>query len=234
MAATVWTAINGVLILVAIFIASKEAAARWPRIGSEANIILPWIIAAIATCLAADKIHGIFTLGQTDCLMLLGFACVLRWMERKPLLAGLTVGASANIKYLTLICVPYFLVKRNYKAAIAALVSFVFFLVLPVPEIGFEKLGRYLASSVGGLGRIMFDTHQTVSIFQVTWFRSISLTSGNFSSYPVERTSGSCRGHSRSHAFQRRHDCNYSCRPTAAVFRFSNHGEQKLVFCRTR
>ena len=187
MAATVWTAINGLLILVAIFIASKEAAARWPRIGGEVNIILPWIIAAIATCLAADKIHGIFTLGQTDCLMLLGFACVLRWMERKPLLAGLTVGASANIKYLTLICVPYFLVKRNYKAAIAAIVAFVFFLVLPVPEIGFEKLGRYLASSVGGLGRLMFDTQQSVSIFQVTWYRSISLTSGI---YRLTRSSG--------------------------------------------
>src|SRR6476619_5686421 len=88
MAATVWTAINGVLILVAIFVASKEAAVRWPRTGSELNIILPWIIAAVATCLAADKIHGILTLGQTDCLMLLGFACALRWMERKPLLAG--------------------------------------------------------------------------------------------------------------------------------------------------
>ena len=68
------------------------------------------------------------------------------------------MGASANIKYLTLICVPYFLVKRNYKAAVASIVAFVFFLVLPAPEIGFEKLGRYLASSVGGLGRFMFDT----------------------------------------------------------------------------
>jgi len=71
-----------------------------------------------------DKIRGTFALGQTDCLMLLGFACVLRWMERKPLLAGLAVGASANVKYLTLICVPYFLVKRNFKAAFAAILAF--------------------------------------------------------------------------------------------------------------
>jgi Glycosyltransferase family 87 len=180
MAAIVWTAINGLLIFTATFIASKEAAVRWPRVGSEVNAVLPWTIAAIATCLAADKIHGLFTLGQTDCLMLLGFACVIRWMEREPLLSGLAVGASANIKYLTLICVPYFLAKRNYKAAIAAIVTFVFLLFLPALEIGFEKIGKYLASSVGGLDRLMSNTRQPVNIFQVTWDRSISLTSSIF------------------------------------------------------
>ena len=56
---------------------------------------------------------------------------------------------------------------------------FFFFLFFRSQKLASE-LGRYLASSVGGLGRIMFDTHQTVSIFQVTWFRSISLTSAIF------------------------------------------------------
>ena len=60
----------------------------------------------------ADKIHIVFTQGQTDFVMLLGFACVLRWMERRPWLAGLAIGFIANIKYVSLIFVPYFLTRE--------------------------------------------------------------------------------------------------------------------------
>jgi|tagenome__1003787_1003787.scaffolds.fasta_scaffold20945964_3 hypothetical protein len=179
-AATIWTAINAALIFIAILIASRQAAARWPRLADEADVSLPWIIAAAVTCLMVDKIRGTLALGQTDCLMLLGFACVLRWMERRPMLAGLAVGASANVKYLTLICVPYFLVKRNYKAAFAAILAFLCFLLLPGIEVGYEKLVYYLASSVGGLTRLIATTPAAIHVFNVTWDRSISLTSSVF------------------------------------------------------
>lgn len=179
-AATVWTAISAALILIATLIASREAAARWPRLADEGDVSLPWVIATAVTCLMVDKIRGTFALGQTDCLTLLGFTCVLRWMERKPVLAGLAVGASANVKYLTLICVPYFLVKRNYKAAFAAILAFLCFLLLPGIEIGYEKLGNYLASSVGGLRRLIATAPAPIHVFHVTWDRSISLTSSVF------------------------------------------------------
>jgi hypothetical protein len=179
-AAMLWTAISAALILTAILIASREAAARWPRLADESDISLPWVIATAVTCLMVDKIRGTLALGQTDCLMLLGFACVLRWMERRPVLAGLAVGASANVAYLTLICVPYFLIKRNYKAAFAAILAFLCFLLLPGIEVGYEKLGYYLASSVGGLRRLIATAPAPIHVFHVTWDRSISLTSSVF------------------------------------------------------
>ena len=179
-AATFWSAISAGLILVAISIASREAAARWPRLTDERDVSLPWVIAAAVTCLMVDKIRGTLALGQTDCLMLLAFSCVLRWMERRPMLAGLAVGASANVKYLTLICVPYFLVKRNYKAAFAAILTFLCFLLLPGIEVGYEKLSYYLASSIGGLRRLIATAPAPIHVFHVTWDRSISLTSSVF------------------------------------------------------
>lgn len=180
MAATVWTIINCALIFAATSLASKEAVSRWLTVNSETYPHLSAMIAAIATCLAADKIHATLVLGQTDSLMLLAFACVLRWMDRKPILAGLAIGFSANVKYLTLICVPYFLFKRKYKAAISAIVAFAFFLFIPVVEIGSQNIAKYLASSIGGLGRLVTNTQRPVNIFQVTWDRSISLTSAVF------------------------------------------------------
>jgi len=179
-AAIVWTAISGTLIFFAICIAAKEAAARWSPINRPQGGLFQGPIAAGATLLSLDKIHATLTLGQTDGIMLLAFACVLRWMVRAPYLAGLAVGASANIKYLSLIYVPFFLLKRNGKAAFAAVASFAFFLVLPGFQIGFARVIEYAVNSLGGLGRLWDNYQQPTLILSVTWDRSISLTSAVF------------------------------------------------------
>ena len=119
-AAIIWIVLSGVFVFAATLIAASEAARCWLRAGAQNDPSTPWLIAAIATILVADKIHASFILGQTDCLMLLGFACTLSWMQRKPLLAGAIVGATASIKYLSLIFVPYFLIKKNFRAAFAS------------------------------------------------------------------------------------------------------------------
>jgi hypothetical protein len=163
---------------------SKEMAERWRPVNVKTDVSLPWLIAAIALILSFDKIHTDFRLGQTDCLMLLGFACVLRWMDRKPWLAGLAVGAAANIKYLSLIYVPYFIIKRNYRAAAASVVSFIFFIMLPGAEIGFRRAGAYVASAFGALAKLMNLIPRVpghgVKIFPVSWDRSVSFTSAIF------------------------------------------------------
>jgi hypothetical protein len=112
-AAIIWLVFNVFLTFTATLIASKEAAARWRLRESGEDLSMMWLIAALATVLTADKIRSIFGLGQTDCLMLLGFTLVRRWMDRKPACAGIAAGAAANLKYLTLVFVPYFLIKAK-------------------------------------------------------------------------------------------------------------------------
>lgn len=180
-AATLWAVLSGGALLAALLIAAQEAAKRWlPEEESFAS--LRWVIAAAAMLLLADKMHAMFTLGQTDSLMLLGFACAFRWLNPRPLLAGLTIGAAANIKYLSLICVPYFILKRNVRAAAAALLGFMFFLALPLPEIGLPKLGGYTAIAFGGLARMMGFAvpNAGAKVLKVDWEKSLSWTSAAF------------------------------------------------------
>jgi len=181
-AATTWIVFSGVFVFAAALIASRQAAGCWLGTGAENDASIPWLIAAIATLLIADKIHASFILGQTDCLMLLGFACILRWMQRKPLLAGAIVGATASIKYLSLIFVPYFLIKKNFRAALWSVVAFVFFMTLPVVQIGFARAGRYTAIEFRGLGRMMgiIEAPKTAKILRVGMDRSVSITSSMF------------------------------------------------------
>jgi len=102
-AAIVWIIINASLMFGAALIAAQEGAARWHRSNASIDPSMPWAIAAVASILVADKIDTILILGQTEGIMLLGFACTLRWMDRRPLLAGAVVGLTASIKYVSLI-----------------------------------------------------------------------------------------------------------------------------------
>jgi hypothetical protein len=113
--------------------------------------------------------------------MLLGFACALRWMGRKPWLAGLAVGAAANVKYLSLIFIPYFLIKRNYSAAAASITWFVVFMLLPAAEVGIAAATRFVASSIGALVKManatpLLSTSQA-QVPRIVWDRSVSIAS---------------------------------------------------------
>ena len=179
-AALTWLGFNLVLTALAIFTAGKEIARRWSWPPNDSAV--PWMIGTFAVLFVIDKIRSIFLLGQIDCFMLLGFVLGLRWMERKPVWAGLAAGAAANVKYLTLIFVPYFLVKRNYRAAFAALLSFAFFMLLPAVQIGLGRAFTYAGTALAGIGKLA-GLHFDVApgkMPDITWERSVSITSALF------------------------------------------------------
>ncbi|MDQ2866942.1 MAG: DUF2029 domain-containing protein [Verrucomicrobiota bacterium] len=178
-AAVVWVLLNVLLIVVSVLLVARVVRhAMLPELPQLSVSALT----ASALLLHADKIRALLSLGQTDGLMLLAFALVLVCMKKRPLLAGLAIGASANIKYVSAIFVPYFLWKRNFRAAISAMVSFVVFLFLPAVELGMQRTWEYARASLGGLAKLvgLSTTTQGPDIFEITWDRSVSLTSTFF------------------------------------------------------
>lgn len=180
-ASIVWVVLSAFIFFGASLLTSKEITKRWCAAGERVDVSLPWVIATIVLLLSYDKIHTDLRLGQTDCLMLLGFACVLRWMDRRPWLAGLAVGATANIKYFGLIFVPYFIIKRNYRAAVASVGSFFLFIMLPSVEVGFSLAWTYVVKGLGGLEKLIHIKPSVeghgLQIEPASWDRSISFTS---------------------------------------------------------
>ncbi len=180
-AVIIWLVASAIAVLCAAVIAAKEIAAHWLTRDGVLAPHLPWAIAAAATLLTTDKLHKMFGLGQSDAFVLLGFALVLRWMNRRSWLAGAIVGAVANIKYLSVIFVPYFLVKRNYRAAFGAVISFVFLLALPALQVGARRGLDYATAAFGGLGHMIgLGSVHRLKILDVTWDRSLSITSTLF------------------------------------------------------
>jgi len=186
-AAIVWLALSASIIFAASLIAARKVTESWRLWQKEIDSSIPWLISATALLLSFAKIRSDFTLGQTDCLIIVGLVGVLWWMDRRPALAGIAAGATANIKYLALIFVPYFLIKRNYRAAIASIVSFLFFFTLPALEVGLRSIKTYAIDALAVLNRVA-GVRELISLTatgrsdkpivnSVTWDHSVSLTS---------------------------------------------------------
>jgi hypothetical protein len=186
-AAILWLGLSAGIIFAGSLIAARKVTESW-RLGQrETDPSISWLISATALLLSFEKIRSDFTLGQTDCFIIIGLVGVLCWMDRRPALAGITAGATANVKYLALIFVPYFLIKRNYRAAIASIVSFLFFFTLPALEVGPRSIKTYAIDAVAVLNRVTgvpeligltaSGRSDKPVVNSVTWDHSVSLTS---------------------------------------------------------
>jgi hypothetical protein len=189
-AAIVWLILSASIIFGGSFIAARKVADSWQPSQKGTDPSIAWLISAVALLLSFEKIRSDFTLGQTDCLMMIGLVWVLWWMDRRPWLGGMAVGATANIKYLALIFVPYFVIKRNYRAATASIVSFLLFFMLPAVEVGLRLIKTYAINAIAVLARVV-DTPALIDLTapgrsdkpvvnSVTWDHSVSLTSSIF------------------------------------------------------
>jgi hypothetical protein len=186
-AANVWLVLSAALIFVALLIAARKVTESWRLSPRETNPSIPWLISAMALLLSFAKVRSDFYLGQTDCLIIIGLAGVFWWMDRRPLLTGVAVGATANIKYLALIFVPYFLIKRNYRAAIASIFSFLLFFALSAVEVGLRAMKIYAVNAIAVLTKVVGGTElmnlaatgrsQKPVVNSAAWNNSVSLTS---------------------------------------------------------
>lgn len=171
-----WALANGLLIAGVIGIAFRDAVRRF-QVPSDRVTFLG--SALLALLLTLDQVRWELEMGQSDTLVLLGFTLGLYWLDRRPMLAGIALGLAANIKYQSLIVLPYLLVRRRFRAAGAAAISTVGWALLPALVTGWQTNLRYLGTALGRLGWIVgipgasADAH----MHPATWINSISITS---------------------------------------------------------
>ncbi len=183
--AIAWLTLTAIMILAATIITSRKMAATWHLLPPDADRSIPWLVSAGALLLSFAKIRSDFILGQIDCLILLGLVLIFYWVDSRPRFAAIAVGATANVKYLALIFVPYFLIKRNYRAAIASIGWFAFFFTLPALEVGSRLIGHYAMNAVAVLAKVIGGrslVHVALGgegpvVNSVAWTNSVSLSS---------------------------------------------------------
>ena len=135
------------LLLASRAVLDRFDAPRWPSL---------WLGVAVLALLAdVDKVHNELQMFQTNALQLALFALSLYWLDRRPRLAGVPLGAILNIKYLSLAMVPWLLLRRRWATAASTVASGVAFALLPALIVGWQKNLHYLAVAYGGLGTMV-------------------------------------------------------------------------------
>jgi hypothetical protein len=174
-AAVVMLAINCILAATAIRLAAGELVDRF---GLSPTAILIWSVALLGAVLDIDKIRNELQMLQTNALMLLMFVLALRWLDRRPILAGIALGLVFNIKYLSLAMVPYLIVRRRWKSLAAFGTSAAGFAFLPAIVDGWQANLRSLHVAFGGLLHMVgAGAGEQANVEDITALFSSSITS---------------------------------------------------------
>jgi hypothetical protein len=173
-AAALWILGMGALIPLTAWLASAEFARRLrlsiPTLGIAAA-------AGLAVLLVADKLRRELVEGNCNLLIILAGVLALRWLTRRPWLAGAAIGLAINIKYLPLVFLPYLLLRGRFKAFAGAVLGAICFALLPAVTFGWQTNLGYLRSALGGLGNMGGPGHSQAAIKPLAWDKSLSIPS---------------------------------------------------------
>ncbi len=176
----VWLGIDAIVLGAGVVILAKELARRLEIPGGWHTVLIACMISL--ACLL-DKVMGQFKLQQTDGIMLLAMALSLKWLDKRPILAGIVLGLAGNIKYLSLIPLPWFVVRKRWSALVSTILSFVGFLFLPAITRGWDRNMQDLNVAFAGLVEafgVNVDHLTRATSHPITWERSVSVTSTAF------------------------------------------------------
>ncbi len=172
-----WFGVNATVIAAAFVVAARTLLRRFgvqPRAPAVVCVVAGGLVPAF------DQMRWQLEQGQTDGLLLLAFAVGLHWLDRRPLLAGLAAGLASNVKYLSLIVLPFAFVRRRVRLCIGVLAGAAAGLLLPATVFGWERNAEFVRTSLGRLVHVVDagpDLKNTggVNVHSLTWELNISL-----------------------------------------------------------
>ncbi len=176
-AARIFGIFNAAALWFCIFFGAREAVRAFtaPR-----DRLIEIEVALIGLLLSLDKARSVINGGQTDFLVLLPLVLALAWNGSRPVVSGIALGFAANIKYTTLVLLPYLAWRRQWRACGSMIVSTVAFALAPALVCGWGRNLEHWRASLAGLGRLLGaePSAQTAAPFgSVTFEHSISISS---------------------------------------------------------
>lgn len=178
-ACLVWIVVNFSLIIVALLAGSRALALSFQI---TLNRWQTMIVCLLAILLTREQIHRELIQGQSDAVVLAGFALALLWIERKPMIAGALLGFIALIKYQAIFFLPFLLFRGRWKVVIALIIGALVAALLPALAVGWDRNLEYLAIAYRGVTHmdrvIPLSVHYAAQVPEIAWAPNISITSG--------------------------------------------------------
>jgi hypothetical protein len=174
-----WGVINVLLTVCILWIAVKTIArafkiefTSWEAVGA----------CSLAILLSYDQVRWEILQGQCDTLTLLGITLALYWVDRKPVLAGLLLGAAINVKYQALFILPLLIFKGRWRVLTGLVVGTVFCAGIPALIVGWKTNIFYLETALRGIFGMTDPQAGPIGIVaqvpRINWNSNITITSG--------------------------------------------------------
>ena len=176
-AAAVWTVVNVILLFGCLWGGGRLLITRF---GARLDSATLPVLMVVSMLVFIARIESELDQGQVDFLVLLGVIGALALLRRHPFLAGCLLGFVANIKYQTVIFLPYFALRGWWNAAFGLVLAAVAVALSGSLVLGWELNLDYLSrsfSSLGGLIGLPPGEGPQPFIYPMDWQDSISLTS---------------------------------------------------------
>ena len=176
-AAQIMLVLTAAMLLASLLIASRSMLERLSIVSPGAVLAAAFVV----SILNENELRAVMTMLETDSLMLLMFTLALWWLDRRPVLSGAALALAFNIKYLSIVALPYLILRRRWRAAGSMIVGSVFFALLPALLLGWQENLRCLGVAFGGLLRwvgISSPGARNISVHDIGDMLSVSITSG--------------------------------------------------------
>ena len=176
-AGAIWVVINLGLLLACLWLGGRLFLDRF---NARLDVATMPVLLLLSVIYFQPRIDAEFDQGQVDFLVLLGIFGGLAVVHRFPFLAGVILGLVANIKYQTVIFLPYFMIRGWWTGAVGFVSGAIAFALSGALVIGWATNLEYLKRAFAGLGSLLGLPEAEGPkpfIFPMDWSESISFTS---------------------------------------------------------
>ncbi len=177
-AGAAWSGINALLIAACIYIAVRESVVR---LGMKVTPNLLVGVAFLVALVFIDKIRSEIRIGQSDAFVMIWMMLGLMWITKRPILAGIMLGGSVNVKLQGLVFLPWLIVRGRMKNLVGFVIGTVFFAMAGSLIWGLDRNMEYLGTVLGWVGGLIgVDGPAAVAqsgLYPLEWERSVSIPS---------------------------------------------------------
>ncbi len=178
-AGAAWTVINAGLIASCIFIAVRESITR---LGMKATPNMLVGVSFLVVLIFMDKLRGELRLGQSDAFVMIWMMLGLMWIGKRPILGGIMLGGSVNVKLQGLVFLPYLIARGRVKNLVGFVIGTVFFAMVGSLIWGVEQNMQYLSTMLGWVGDLIGFESTTATVakselYPLEWERSLAIPS---------------------------------------------------------
>jgi hypothetical protein len=151
-AAAAWLPLNLAMLGAALWLGAKEVVRRLNIRADRATVPL---IALLSLVLVSEQAMGTIRRGNKDVFLLLPIVLALRWVDRRALLAGALLAIGASVKYLTIVFLPYFILRGRFKAAAGFGLGWLVCFFGPALVLGWDFNLRMQSAAYAGVARML-------------------------------------------------------------------------------